>query len=471
MTVRTRFAPSPTGVLHLGSVRTALFSWLYARHHGGQFLLRIEDTDRERSTPENVEAIFDGMRWLQLDADETPVYQTERFERYREVTEQWLQEGKAYHCYCTREELDAMREKQMAEGGQLGYDGRCRDRKEPRDGVDPVVRFRNPDSGSVVVQDAVRGRVEFNNEQLDDLIIARSDGTPTYNFCVVIDDSDMQITHVIRGDDHLNNTPRQINMFEALGAIPPAFAHLPMILGADGAKLSKRHGAVDIRDYRDEGFLPEALLNYLVRLGWSHGDQEMFSVAEMIEFFDIDDVNQSASSFNPEKLRWLNQQHIKAMPGERLAQELRPYLEQLGYDIDSGTRPEEVVEAYRDRAETLRDMAESARYCYEDFEEFDAKAAKKHLRPVILEPLQDVAARFAALEDWATDRIEAVIEETAAAHELNMGKLGQPLRVAMTGAGVSPPIDVTVGLVGRERTAQRLAKAIEFIEARAAQTP
>ena len=468
MTVRTRFAPSPTGVLHLGSVRTALFSWLYARHHGGQFLLRIEDTDRERSTPENVEAIFDGMAWLNLDADEEPVYQTARFDRYREVTDQWLAEGKAYHCYCTREELDEMRERQMAEGGQVGYDGRCRDRHEPREGVDPVVRFRNPVEGTVVVNDGVRGRVEFDNGQLDDLIIARSDGTPTYNFCVVIDDADMQITHVIRGDDHLNNTPRQINMFAALGATPPSFAHLPMILGADGAKLSKRHGAVDIRDYRDEGFLPEALLNYLVRLGWSHGDQELFSMEEMIEYFDIVDVNQSASSFNPEKLRWLNQQYIKTTPTATLAREVRPYLEQLGYDLAGGPNTEAVVDAYRERAETLREMAESARYCYEDFEDFDATAAKKHLRPVILEPLRALAGRLAELDEWSAATIEAAIKETAAAHDINMGKLGQPLRVAVTGAGVSPPIDVTVCLVGRERTAQRLAKAIAAIEARAA---
>ena len=468
MTVRTRFAPSPTGVLHLGSVRTALFSWLYARHHGGQFLLRIEDTDRERSTPENVEAIFDGIAWLSLDADEEPIYQTARFERYREVIEQWLADDKAYHCYCTREELDDMRERQMAEGGQVGYDGRCRDRQAPREGVDPVVRFRNPDDGAVVVNDAVRGRVEFDNGQLDDLIIARSDGTPTYNFCVVIDDSDMRITHVIRGDDHLNNTPRQINMFEALGVTPPSFAHLPMILGADGAKLSKRHGAVDIRDYREEGYLPEALLNYLVRLGWSHGDQEVFTTEEMIEYFDIADVNQSASAFNPEKLRWLNQQHIKVMPTAALAGELRPYLEQLGYDVAGGSNPEDVVEAYRERAETLREMAESARYCYEDFEEFDAKAAKKHLRPVILEPLRSLAARLADLDDWSAAGIETAIRETAAAHDINMGKLGQPLRVAVTGTGVSPPIDVTVCLVGRERTAQRLDRAIAAIEARAA---
>ena len=322
--------------------------------------------------------------------------------------------------------------------------------------------------GTVVVNDAVRGRVEFDNGQLDDLIIARSDGTPTYNFCVVIDDADMQITHVIRGDDHLNNTPRQINMFAALGATPPSFGHLPMILGADGAKLSKRHGAVDIRDYRDEGFLPEALLNYLVRLGWSHGDQEVFSTEEMIEYFDIADVNQSASSFNPEKLRWLNQQYIKATPTATLAGELRPYLEQLGYDVAGGPTPEAVVDAYRERAETLREMAESARYCYEDFEEFEAKAAKKHLRPVILEPLSALAGRLADLDEWSVAAIEAAVKETAAAHDINMGKLGQPLRVAVTGGGVSPPIDVTVSLVGRERTAQRLEKAIAVIEARAA---
>ncbi len=467
MTVRTRFAPSPTGVLHLGSVRTALFNWLYARHRGGQFLLRIEDTDRERSTPENVAAIFDGMDWLGLESDEKPVHQTERFERYREVIDQWLADGKAYPCYCTREELEAMREAQRAAGQHIRYDGRCRDRKEPRKGVDPVVRFRNPEQGVVTVNDAVRGTVTFENRQLDDLIIARSDGTPTYNFCVVVDDADMAITHVVRGDDHLNNTPRQINMFAALGVEPPAFAHLPMILGPDGAKLSKRHGAVDIRDYRDQGFLPAAMLNYLVRLGWSHADQEVFTIAEMIEHFDIDNVNQSASSFNPEKLRWLNQQHIKAADADDLAGTLRSFLERLGYDVDAGPAPRDVIEAYRERAETLLEMAESARYCYEDFDEIDAKAAKKHLRPVILEPLQTLAARLADLDEWAPAQIESAIRETAEAHEINMGKLGQPLRVAVTGAGVSPPIDVTVCLVGRERTLERLAGAIALIVARA----
>jgi glutamyl-tRNA synthetase len=291
-------------VLHLGSIRTALFCWLYARHHDGQFILRIEDTDRERSTEKNVEAILDGLAWLGLDADEGPFFQTQRFDRYREVTDQWLKEGKAYHCYCTREELDARRAEQMASGGKVGYDGRCRDRKEPLDGVDPVVRFRNPLDGEVIVNDQVRGRVVFNNAQLDDLIIARSDGTPTYNFTVVVDDFDMGITHVIRGDDHLNNTPRQINMFRAMGVEPPAFAHLPMILGPDGAKLSKRHGAVDIRDYRAEGYLPEALLNYLVRLGWSHGDQEIFSLDEMVRLFDIEDVKSAAHHRGANREAW-----------------------------------------------------------------------------------------------------------------------------------------------------------------------
>ena len=293
--IRTRFAPSPTGVLHIGSVRTALFCWLYARHHAGEFILRIEDTDRERSTQENVDAIFDGMSWLGLHADQEPVFQSDRFDRYREVIDQWLDEGKAYYCYCTPEELDALRAEQMAQGIKTRYDGRWRDRTDSRPGVDPVVRFKNPTSGEVVVNDQVRGRVVFDNAELDDLVIARSDGTPTYNFTVVVDDSDMQISHVIRGDDHLNNTPRQMNMLAALGVEPPAYAHLPMILGPDGAKLSKRHGAVDVREYREQGYLPAALLNYLVRLGWSYGDQEIFSIEEMISLFDIAAVNQSAS--------------------------------------------------------------------------------------------------------------------------------------------------------------------------------
>jgi len=466
--VRTRFAPSPTGVLHLGSVRTALFCWLYARHHGGQFILRIEDTDRERSTPENVEAITDGLEWLGLVADEGPFFQSRRFDRYREVVEQWLEEGKAYHCYCTREELDTLREQQMATGGRVRYDGRCRQRKEPRAGVDPVVRFKNPPDGEVVVNDQVRGTVVFENAQLDDLIIARSDGTPTYNFTVIIDDFDMRITHVIRGDDHLNNTPRQMNMLAALGAKPPVYAHLPMILGPDGAKLSKRHGAVDIREYREQGYLPAAMLNYLVRLGWSHGDQEIFTLDEMIEAFDIAAVNQSASAFNPEKLLWINQQHIIATPAEGLAGQLMPFLVRAGLDPADGPDPVYIAEAYHERAETLLHMAASARYCYEDFEAFDESSAKKHLRPVILEPLRTLRARLEVLEHWGQTQIDEAIHEVAAEYDINLGKLGQPLRVAVTSGPVSPPIDVTLWLVGRARTLQRIDRALEYIEARAA---
>lgn len=470
MTVRTRFAPSPTGVLHLGSVRTALFCWLYARHHNGDFILRIEDTDRERSMKENVQAILDGMAWLGLDADEGPFFQTERFGRYKEVLEDWLAAGKAYHCYCTKEELDELRAAQMARGETPRYDGRCRDRQSPREGVSPVVRFRNPLDGQVVVEDRVRGRVVFDNAQLDDLIIARSDGTPTYNFTVIIDDHDMRITHVIRGDDHLNNTPRQINMLDALGAEPPVYAHLPMILGPDGAKLSKRHGAVDIREYRDQGYLPAAMLNYLVRLGWSHGDQEIFSVEEMIGLFDIADVNQSASSFNPEKLLWINQQHIIAAPAESLAGDLLHFLIKVGLDPAEGPDPVAVAEAYHERAETLLHMAAGARYCYEDFETIDPKSAKKHLRPVVLEPMRSLRARLAGLAHWGETAISEAVRDVAEDYDLNLGKLGQPLRVAVTGGPVSPSIDVTLRLVGQKRTLERLDRAIALIEKRAGQT-
>ena len=466
--IRTRFAPSPTGVLHLGSVRTALFCWLFARHHGGKFVLRIEDTDRERSTPENVDAITDGMAWLGLDPDEGPFFQTQRFDRYREVIRQWLEEGKAYHCYCTREELAELRERQMDAGEKVRYDGRCRDQQRSRSDVEPVVRFRNPSEGQVIVHDQVRGEVVFDNAQLDDLIIARSDGTPTYNFTVIIDDFDMEITHVIRGDDHLNNTPRQMNMLQALGAEPPVYAHLPMILGPDGSKLSKRHGAVDIREYREQGYLPSAMLNYLVRLGWSHGDKEIFSLDEMIRYFDIADVNQSASAFNPEKLLWINQQHIIATPAEELASRLMPFLVRAGLDPTEGPDPIHIAEVYHERAETLLHMAASARYCYEDFDVLDEKSAKKHLRPVILEPLKAVRIRLAQLQHWGVTQIAEAIQAVADEYEINMGKLGQPLRVAVTSGPVSPPIDETLWLVGRERTLERIDNAVQYIVARGA---
>jgi len=468
MTVRTRFAPSPTGVLHIGSVRTALFCWLYARHHGGQFILRIEDTDQERSTQENVDAILDGMNWLGLGADEGPFYQSQRFDRYREVIEQWLESGDAYKCYCTRDELDERRAAQMAKGEKTRYDGRCRERTDSRPGVDPVVRFRNPSGGEVVVHDLVRGRVIFQNEELDDLIIARSDGVPTYNFTVIVDDSDMNISHVIRGDDHLNNTPRQMNMLAALGVEPPVYAHLPMILGQDGAKLSKRHGAVDVRDYREQGFLPEALMNYLVRLGWSYGDQEIFSMDEMIRLFDIAAVNQSASAFNPEKLLWLNQQHIISTPVEKLGAALAPYLERAGIDVANGPDPAQLAAGFHERAETLVQLVESSRYCYQEFDEIDAKAAKKNLRPVILEPLRDIRERFAELPEWSAEAIHEAVNACADVHEISMGKLGQPIRVAVTGGSVSPPIDTTLTLIGRDRSLVRIDRAILFIEGRAA---
>jgi len=467
MMIRTRFAPSPTGVLHIGSVRTALFCWLYARHHGGQFILRIEDTDRERSTTENVDAILEGMNWLGLDADEGPVYQTQRFECYKKVIKQWLDEGKAYKCYCTKDELDELRSKQMAAGEKTRYNGRCRDGAKQREGIDPVVRFKNPLDGEVVVEDLVRGRVVFQNTELDDLIIARSDGTPTYNFTVIVDDSDMSISHVIRGDDHLNNTPRQINMLAALGVVPPAYAHLPMILGPDGAKLSKRHGAVDIRDYQTEGYLPVALLNYIVRLGWSHGDQEIFGIDDMIRLFDIVDVNQSASTFNPEKLLWLNQQHIIAAPMDELGEALMPYIQSAGLHADQGPNIADLANGFRERAETLVQMVANARYCFEEFDEIEPKAAKKHLRPVILEPLAMARECLGDLTDWTKGTISQVIEGVAAEFEINMGKLGQPIRVAVTGGPVSPPIDVTLWLVGQDRTLARLDAAIEYIQKRA----
>ena len=433
----------------------------------GSFVLRIEDTDRERSTQVNVDAILEGLDWLGMRADEGPLFQTERFARYLEVANQWLEDGKAYHCYCTKEELDELRERQMAHGERVRYEGRCRVKGKPRKGVSPVVRFKNPLDGQVTVNDSVRGKVVFDNAQLDDLIIVRSDGSPTYNFTVVVDDADMEITHVIRGDDHLNNTPRQMNMIEALGATVPDYAHLPMILGVDGAKLSKRHGAVDIRDYRDRGVLPEALLNYLVRLGWSHGDQEIFSLQDMTQLFDVRDVNQSASSFNPDKLIWINQQHIIKTPAEELGPKLRPFLERAGLNPADGPDPVETARGFQQRAETLQQMAESARYCYEEFDEIDANAAKKHLRPVVLEPLTAVTSALQSTDLWNAPTIQRAIEQTAANFGLKLGKLGQPIRVAVTGGSVSPPIDVTLELVGRNRTVRRLESAIAYIEKRA----
>jgi glutamyl-tRNA synthetase len=460
MTVVTRFAPSPTGLLHLGGVRTALFSWLYARRHGGKFILRIEDTDRERSTDEAVRVILDGMQWLGLDADAGPYFQTQRFPRYREVIAQMLAAGSAYRCYCTKQELEEERAQQLARKEKPRYSGLCRNRAEGLAGAEFVVRFKNPLEGTVVVADLVHGAVTFENRELDDLVMARSDGTPTYNFCVVVDDMDMGITHVIRGDDHLNNTPRQMNMLRALGAVPPAYAHVPMILGADGAKLSKRHGAVSVLQYDEEGYLPWALLNYLVRLGWSHGDQEVFTREELIAVFEIKDVNKAASAFNPEKLLWLNQQHMmRAQPAE-VVPYLRAQLRRLGLDSDDEELLAGVVRAQRERAKTLKEMAQNSRYFFTAEIEFDPKAARKHLTAAEAPALQEARKRLAGLHEWSAAALNDVLNTLAAELGVGLGKIAQPLRVAVTGSAVSPPIDATLALLRRERTLARLDAAI-----------
>ena len=462
--VRTRFAPSPTGYLHIGGVRTALFCWLYAKKHGGTFILRIEDTDRERSTEEAIQVILDGMEWLGLRPDEGPFFQIDRLERYQELTEQLLGQGDAYHCYCSKEELDEMRKAQMARKEKPRYNGRCRDGREPVPGIEPVVRFKNPREGQVVVDDLVRGPVVFENKELDDLVLVRSDGIPTYNFSVVIDDRDMEISHVIRGDDHLNNTPRQMNICKALGAEPPQYAHVPMILGQDGSRLSKRHGAVSVLHYRQQGFLPEALLNYLVRLGWSHGDQELFTVDEMCELFDITDVNKAASTFNPEKLLWINQQHIMKAGTDRLACELQHQLECLGVDTADGPPAEGVVDALRERAQTLHEMAQSSVFFYRDFDDYDEKAARKNLKAGTREALAKVREALAALDEWQAEPIHQAVIATAEAMDLKLGKVAQPVRVAVCGGPVSPPIDITLELLGRDKTLARLDRALAYID-------
>ena len=462
MTVRTRFAPSPTGYLHVGGARTALFSWLYARKHGGQFILRIEDTDLERSTQESVNAILEGMEWLGLDYDEGPFYQTKRFDRYKEVIQQLMDQGDAYYCYCSKEELETLREQQRAAKQKPRYDGRWRDRSDSIPGVEPVIRFKNPLEGSVIVKDIVRGDIEFQNSELDDLIIARADGSPTYNLTVVVDDMDMGLTHVIRGDDHINNSPRQINLYKALGAELPTFAHVPMILGDDGARLSKRHGAVSVMSYRDEGYLPEALLNYLVRLGWSHGDQELFSVEQMIELFDIADVNKAASSFNTEKLIWLNQQYIKDSSPEHIAKHLAWHLAQQKIDTTNGPELTKVIALQQDRSKTLVEMAENSAFFYKEPEQYDEKAAKKHLLKSA-EVLKDMYQRLDAIEEWVAEPIHAEIKSCAADRELGMGKIAQPIRVSVTGNTISPSIDITLELLGKERTLSAIENAVAWI--------
>jgi len=459
MTVRTRFAPSPTGFLHIGGLRTALFCWLYARRHAGQFVLRIEDTDLERSTPEAIRQILDGLDWAGLDCDEGPFYQTKRFGRYQEVIDELLAGRKAYRCYCSKADLEQMRAQQIARGEKPRYDGRWRERTDSLPGVAPVVRFKNPLAGEVVVDDIVHGRVVFQNSELDDLIIARSDGTPTYNFCVVVDDMDMQITHVIRGDDHLNNTPRQLNMLLALGRRPPIYAHLPMILGPDGAKLSKRHGAVSVLQYRDEGFLPEAVLNYLVRLGWSHGDQEYFSVEEMIRWFDIADVNKSAAAFDVDKLSWLNQQHMMRAPAERIVPVLRWHLDRDGIHATDEAQLEQIVLSLRERTKTVREMAVNSAFFFRAPAAYDEKAVRKHVTADVLVLLAEAVKELGQLEIWSAPAIHELISAFAAAKGISLGKLAQPIRLAVCGGTVSPPIDATLAILGKTESLSRLNKA------------
>jgi glutamyl-tRNA synthetase len=459
--VRTRFAPSPTGFLHVGGARTALFSYLEARRHGGQFILRVEDTDRERSTEAAVQAIIDGMAWLGLEHDEGPFYQTQRFDRYRQVAHELLEAGKAYRCWMTKEELEAMRADQEARGLKPRYNGYWRDRHDaPPAGVTPVIRFKNPLHGEIVVDDRVRGRVVFDNAELDDLIIWRSDDSPTYNFGVVVDDADMRITDVIRGDDHLNNTPRQMNIYDALGKPIPRFAHLPMILGPDGAKLSKRHGAVNVLGYREDGFLPQALLNYLVRLGWSYGDQEIFSMAEMISLFSADDVNHSASRFDVEKLRWLNQHYLKTMDPAAVAPELRWHLARAGLDADAGPKAEDIVVALRERVHTLNEMADKARVWFGPLTSYDDAAVTKHLTAAARVPLQAAHAALAGVQGWSAAAVHDALNAAATGLGLGLGKVAQPLRVAITGTQVSPSIDHTVYLTGQSEALRRIDAAL-----------
>ncbi|WP_454441923.1 glutamate--tRNA ligase [Vibrio bathopelagicus] len=473
MTVKTRFAPSPTGYLHVGGARTALYSWLFAKNQGGEFVLRIEDTDLERNSQEAVDAILEGMKWMGMEWDEGPYYQSKRFDRYNEMVDKLLAEDKAFKCYASKELLDEIRAEQEENKEMARYDANhpkiVAANEAAKEGDACVIRFRNPKEGSVVFDDQIRGRIEISNSQLDDLIIRRTDGAPTYNFVVVVDDWDMGITHVVRGEDHINNTPRQINIYEALGAPVPTFAHCAMILGDDGAKLSKRHGAVSVMQYRDEGYLPNALNNYLVRLGWSHGDQEIFSQEEMIEFFSLNAISKSASAFNTEKLLWLNNHYIKTSEPEYVAEYLQWHLDAQKIDTTNGPAITEVIKLVGERCNTLIELAEQSRYFYEDFSEFEAGAAKKHLRGVAKGPLELALAKVEALEDFTTVNIkDGVIAAVCEELEIGMGKIGMPLRVAVTGGGQSPSVDAVMELVGKERVIARIKMALEFIAEREA---
>ena len=457
--MKSRFAPSPTGYLHIGGARTALFAWLWAKKTSSKFVLRIEDTDKERSTQTSVDAILDGMDWLGLDYDEGPIYQSDRTERYNEVINELLLNGKAYYCDCSKERLEEMRANQIASKEKPKYDGCCRD-KALKNGV---IRFLNPDDGSVLFNDFVKGEVRIANSELDDLIISRTDGSPTYNLTVVVDDHDMEIDCVIRGDDHINNTPKQINLYKAMGWPLPEFAHVPMILGSDGSRLSKRHGALNLLAYRDEGFLPEALLNYIVRLGWSNGDQEIFSVQEMIDLFELKNINNSPASFNQEKLEWINQSYIKSTDINNLVENLKWHLNNLNINLDNGPSIYELAESLRERSGSLVDMAISCVMFYCDFDTFDSVQANKVFNSKSRPILEDLVVNLNLIDNWTAESIHSVIKIICDERAIGFGKVGQPLRLALSGDGKSGSIDISAQFVGKERTLARLEKAIDWI--------
>jgi glutamyl-tRNA synthetase len=457
--IRTRFAPSPTGYLHIGGARTALFSWAYARKHGGTFILRIEDTDLARSSPESVDAILQGMAWLGMDYDEGPFYQMQRMPRYKEVIAQMLASGHAYYCYASKDEVETMREQQRAAGLKPRYDGRWRPEtgktlpEAPAD-VPPVVRFKNPIDGSVAWNDLVKGVIEISNSELDDLVIARPDGTPTYNFCVVVDDWDMNITQVIRGDDHVNNTPRQINILKALGATLPQYAHVPMILGADGERLSKRHGAVSVMQYLEDGYLPEALLNYLARLGWAHGDEEVFSMTQFVEWFNLESISRSPAKFNGEKLQWINQQYLKTADNDRLAALTLPFLQRDGCDTQTGPALAEVMQLLKERINTLAELADAAVLFYRYLAP-SAELIAQHLSAEAIPALTVLANQLNTI-DWNREAIQATLKSVVAESGLKMPKIAMPLRVLVTGQTQTPSIDATLALLGRDTVVSRL---------------
>ncbi len=467
MSVITRFAPSPTGYLHVGGARTALFSYLFARANNGQFILRVEDTDRERSTDESVQAIFEGMKWLGMENDGDVYFQTKRFPQYKQKVQQLLDQDKAYYCTCSKERLDEMREAQMKAGGKPRYDGKCRD-LGLEDSDDAVVRFRNPQEGEVTFDDYVRGVITTANKEMDDLIIARPDGTPTYNFTVVIDDVDMKISHVIRGDDHINNTPRQINIYKALGAELPKFAHLPMILGDDGARLSKRHGAVSVMEYADNGYLPEAVLNYLVRLGWSHEDKELFTKDEMIALFDLKQVNKAPSAFNTSKLNWINQQYIQQADSQRLSELLSARLGVLQVSVPENIDLIKVVNMFKERAITINDMADSALFLFDDINEYAATSVKKVFKQSAIVPLETLIKKMTDITNWDNADLHGMIEDTVSELEVGFGKVGQPLRVALTGQSSGPANDEIMKVLGQDKSIQRTNKALEAVKEKVA---